>query len=77
MTLAQRDELRKTVRPPWHFDIDSARRLLCEQFGTLDLEAFGCDAYPRGLIAAGALLQYVVDTQKSALPHVERVPKSW
>lgn len=69
----QRDDLRDTSRPPWHFDIDSARRLLCSQFQTLDLSAFGCEDYPRGLIAAGALLQYVIDTQKTALPHLDSI----
>ncbi len=69
----QRDDFRATSRPPWHFDIDSARRLLCSQFKTLDLSAFGCEDYPRGLTAAGALLQYVIDTQKTALPHIDSI----
>ena len=68
-----KDRLRLTQRPPWHFDIDSARRRLSEQFGTRDLSAFGCEEFPRGLVAAGALLQYVSDTQKAALPHIERL----
>lgn len=67
------DRLRATARPPWHFDIDSARRLLNSQFGTRDLAAFGCEDFPRALIAAGALLQYVIDTQKSALPHLDAI----
>jgi DNA mismatch repair protein MutS len=70
---ARRDNLRATARPPWHFDLDSARRLLNSQFGTLDLSAFGCEELPRGLIAAGALLQYVVDTQKTSLPHLDGI----
>ena len=28
--------------PPWHFEHDSAKRLLCAQFGTRDLAGFGC-----------------------------------
>ena len=68
-----RDDLRVTRRPPWHFDIDSARRLLNEQFGTLDLSAFDVEGFPAGLAAAGALLQYVLDTQKSALPHLDSI----
>lgn len=67
------DPRRTTARPPWHFDLDSAKRLLCEQFGTRDLSAFGCDDYPRAVMAAGALLQYVIDTQKKALPHLEAI----
>jgi len=62
--------IRVTRRPPWHFELDSAKRLLCAQFGTRDLSGFGCEAFPRGIAAAGALLQYVTDTQKAALPHL-------
>jgi DNA mismatch repair protein MutS len=64
-------EVRLTRRPPWHFETDSATRLLCAQFGTRDLSGFGCDAFPRGVAAAGALLQYVSDTQKASLPHLQ------
>ena len=70
---AMKDALRVTTRPPWHFDLDSARRLLCSQFQTQDLRGFGCDAFPRGVAAAGALLQYVGDTQKAALPHLTSI----
>jgi len=62
-----------TRRPPWHFDHDSAVRLLNRQFGTRDLSGFGCDDLPLAVSAAGALLQYVADTQRSALPHVTRL----
>ena len=58
------------VRPPWHFDFESATRQLTEQFGTHDLAGFGCALKPLAIAAAGALLQYVRDTQKSALPHL-------
>jgi DNA mismatch repair protein MutS len=58
------------ARPPWHFELASASRLLTEQLGTLDLRGFGADELPLAIAAAGALLQYVNATQKSALPHV-------
>jgi DNA mismatch repair protein MutS len=67
------DRVRVTRRPPWHFELDSARRLLCAQFGTRDLAGFGCDPFPRGVAAAGALLQYVADTQKAAVPHLQSI----
>ncbi len=57
-------------RPPWHFDIASARRLLIEQFGTRDLRGFGADELSAALGAAGALLQYVQETQKARMAHV-------
>ncbi len=65
--------VRITRRPPWHFELDGATRLLCRQFGTRDLAGFGCDALPRGVAAAGALLQYVGDTQKASLPHLQAI----
>ncbi len=55
---------------PWHFDVDSATRLLSTQFGTRDLSGFGCDNVPAAIAAAGCLLQYVRDTQRAALPHI-------
>lgn len=58
------------VRPPWHFELASASRLLTDQLGTLDLRGFGADDLPLGLAAAGGLLQYVRETQKTALPHI-------
>ncbi len=59
-----------TPRAPWHFETAAAHRALCEQFGTRDLAGFGCEDRPLAIGAAGALLAYVRDTQKSALPHL-------
>ncbi|WP_089725788.1 DNA mismatch repair protein MutS [Candidatus Thiosymbion oneisti] len=59
-----------TRRPVWHFEPDSAHRLLCGQFGTRDLTGFGCAELPLAVGAAGCLLQYVQDTQRSSLPHI-------
>ena len=58
------------TRPPWHFELASASRTLTEQLGTLDLRGFGAAELPLAIRAAGALLQYVRDTQKAALPHI-------
>ncbi len=57
-------------RAPWHFELASASRLLTDQLGTLDLRGFGADVLPLAIGAAGALLQYVRDTQRTALPHI-------
>ncbi len=57
-------------RPPWHFETDSARRELNRFFGTRDLSGFGIDGLERAIGAAGCLLAYVEETQKSALPHL-------
>jgi DNA mismatch repair protein MutS len=58
------------LQPPWHFDSDTARRQLNEQFGTRDLSGFGCDGFDCAIGAAGSLLQYVKNTQRTALPHL-------
>jgi len=58
------------TRPPWYFELASASRLLTDQMGTLDLKGFGADELPLAICAAGALLQYVRDTQKAAVPHI-------
>jgi DNA mismatch repair protein MutS len=55
---------------PWQFDLDSARQSLTRQFGTHDLTGFGVDGMNAAIAAAGALLEYVRDTQRSALPHI-------
>ncbi len=57
-------------RPPWHFETDAARRELNRFFGTRDLGGFGVDQLPLAIGAAGCLLGYVEETQKSALPHL-------
>jgi DNA mismatch repair protein MutS len=57
-------------RPPWHFDAASAQRLLIQQFQTQDLRGYGAEGLDAAIAAAGALLQYVQETQRTALPHV-------
>ena len=56
--------------PDWHFELDTARRALCQQFATLDLAGFGCDDFTLGLEAAGALLGYAKLTQGQNIAHV-------
>jgi DNA mismatch repair protein MutS len=55
---------------PWHFDGDAGRRALTQQFAVRDLSGFGCDHLDAALGAAGALLHYVRETQKAALPRL-------
>ncbi len=57
-------------RPAWHFQADTAQIALSAQFATRDLAGFGCADLPLAVAAAGALLAYVRETQKSALPHL-------
>jgi len=55
---------------PWHFESDTAFRLLTAQLKTKDLRGFGCEHLIVAIQAAGALLQYAQDTQRSGLPHI-------
>ncbi|HET7268486.1 MAG TPA: DNA mismatch repair protein MutS [Oleiagrimonas sp.] len=57
-------------RPPWHFDGDAATRELNRFFGTRNLDGFGVAGMDLAIAAAGSLLGYVEETQKSALPHL-------
>ena len=47
--------------------------LVLKQFNTLDLKGYGCEDLPVAIAAAGGLLQYVKDTQQSALPHIQGI----
>ena len=58
-------------RPQWEFDNESAVRSLCQHFGCRDLSAFDCDPESLAVAAAGCLLQYARDTQKTDLPHIQ------
>jgi DNA mismatch repair protein MutS len=69
----QRADIPVRQRPPWHFEAGSAERQLCEQFGTRDLAGFGLAGRALAIGAAGALLNYVRETQKSALPHLRGI----
>ena len=66
---------RRGLQPlvPWQFDGDAAQRGLCEQFGTRDLRGFGINDLELAIGAAGALLNYVRDTQRTALPHLRAI----
>ncbi len=60
-------------QPPWYFELDTCTRLLNEQFNTRDLRGFGLQDYPRATASAGCLLQYVQDTLRTALPHLQHI----
>ena len=60
-------------QPAWEFDSQSAQRALNTQFQTHDLQGFGCDNLELAIGAAGCLLQYVKETQRSNLPHIRSI----
>lgn len=60
-------------RPEWEFDLQTAVKLLNQQFDTRELNGFGVENAHSGLRAAGCIMQYVKDTQRSALPHIRSI----
>jgi DNA mismatch repair protein MutS len=63
----------KRPRPAWHFAVESGERALCKQFAVHDLSGFGLVGHTRAIGAAGALLHYLNDTQRAALPHISGI----
>ncbi len=72
-----RDECRVmiTSRPDWEFSRDTAYRALLDHFGTSSLEGFGCDDVGPALGAAGAVIHYLKETQKTSLKHISKINK--
>ena len=60
-------------RPVWEFELVTAKTLLNRQFGTQSLEGFGVEQAEVGLCAAGCVLHYAQETQRTALPHVQSI----
>jgi len=58
---------------PYAFAVDVADDLLRRHFGVASLDGFGLRERPAAVAAAGALLQYLLDTHRSGLQHVDRL----
>ena len=54
----------------WVFTLDFAEELLMKQFGTSSLKGFGVEELEQGVIAAGAALYYLQDTQHDRTQHI-------
>ena len=57
--------------PAWAFALDTAKSELLEHFHTLSLDGFGCENMPAAIMAAGALIYYLNDTQKQEVSHIK------
>jgi DNA mismatch repair protein MutS len=64
---------RLSEREPWHYERESNHRALLKQFKVSSLEGFGIDDDSLVILAAGALIQYVEETQKAACVHLLRI----
>lgn len=57
--------------PAWAFSYSSAHSELLDHFQTISLDGFGCENMPAGIMAAGALIYYLNDTQKQEVRHIK------
>jgi DNA mismatch repair protein MutS len=62
-----------TRMEPWMLEETFARDVLLRHFNTHTLKGFGIEEFHAGVAAAGAALQYVSDTQRGQLPHLQRI----
>ena len=71
--LVGQEDLPLTKRLPWTFDARNGRRDLCAQLKVATLEAFGIEELPEVIAACGGLLDFLRDTQKSALEQLREL----
>ena len=65
-----------TERPSWYFDPYQAKQRLLKHFGTTTLEGFGIVDDEDGIItSAGAVIEYLNETQKTTLGHISTIRK--
>jgi len=63
-----------TERPAWYFDPYQARQRLLKHFGTATLEGFGIGDDNDGIIPpAGAVIEYLNETQRTTLGHIQNL----
>ena len=58
---------------PYYFDDEGCEKCIIRHFGVKSLIGLGLEDFPVGTIASGALLQYLLDTQKNELVHINHI----
>jgi DNA mismatch repair protein MutS len=66
-------DIRITKMDDWVFNVEYAKELLIMQFKTVTLKGFGIENFMPGIIAAGVILNYLQETQKTNLSHLNKV----
>ncbi len=64
-----------TERPAWYFDPYQSKQRLLKHFGTATLEGFGILDDDETILSAGAIIEYLNETQKTALGHISAIKK--
>ncbi|MBQ4443018.1 MAG: DNA mismatch repair protein MutS [Bacteroidales bacterium] len=59
----------------WVFKTDYTRELLTKHFHTKSLKGFGVEDLPLGIIAAGAALHYIYETQNHKIQHITKISR--
>ncbi len=67
------EEIALTAYDRWRFDLDTARQALYDHFEVASLDGFGFAGLPLAVQAAGALLQYLAETQRARLAQLSSV----
>lgn len=70
-----KNRLNISVSPlePWYYDEEMCTRSLCTHFSVSSLDGLGLKDYSFGVIAAGAIMQYLYETQKNSLSHLTSI----
>ena len=64
-----------TARQEWIFEKRNALKTLHKHFGVASLDGFGCGDLNSGACAAGAVIEYLNETQRTSLAHIDRIEK--
>ncbi len=60
----------------YYFKSEKAREILLEHFNLASLDSFGLEDKKLNLAVSGALLKYLIDTQKNSLSHIKKISVS-
>jgi len=71
--IKQHDGIAISSLDSWYFNEETCINSLKEHFHVLNLNGLGLESYDCGIVAAGSLLLYLLETQKNSLPHLTRL----
>ena len=71
--LSERLGITISALEPRYFEKESCREALCRHFHVSSLDGMGVEEYSIGMIAAGAVMMYLIETQKCALEHISHL----